>query len=54
MAKEKNNDLVLGSLGMLHIVKKRKRPCTELESVVIPCLEIAAGTLHGRKSPSQK
>ena len=46
MAKERNNDLfilfiylVLASLQMAQIVMKRKRPYTELESVVIPCLE---------------
>jgi len=28
---------------------QRKRPHTELESVVIPCLEITADILHGGK-----
>ena len=37
---QKNNDLVLASLQMAHVVMKRKRPYTELESVVLPCLEI--------------
>ena len=35
MAKERNNDLVLASFRMAHVVIKRKRPYTELESVVI-------------------
>ena len=35
MAKERNNDLVLASLQMAHVVIKRKRPYIELESVVI-------------------
>ena len=47
MAKEKNNDWVLASLQMAHVVMKRKRPYTELKSVVLPCLEIAADILHG-------
>ena len=34
MAKERNNDLVLATLQMAHVMK-RKRPYTELESVVI-------------------
>ena len=54
MAKERNNDLVLASLQMAHVVMKRKRPYTELESVVLPCLEIAADTLHGGKKAVSK
>ena len=47
--KSANKDLVLASLKMAHVVMKRKRPRTELESVVLPCLEIAADILHGGK-----
>ena len=47
MAKKKNNNLVLASLQMAHVIMKRKRPYTELESVVLQCLEIAADTLNG-------
>ena len=47
MAKEKNNDWVLASLQMAHVVMKRKRPYTELESVFLSSLEIAADTLQG-------
>ena len=54
MAKERNSDLVLASLQMAHVVMKRKRPYTELESVVLPCLEIAADTLHEGKKPVSK
>ena len=54
MAKERNNDLVLASLQMAHVVRKRKRSYTELQSVVLPCLEIAANTLHGGEKLSQK
>ena len=39
---------------MAHVVTKRKRPCTELESVVFSCLEIAADTLHGGKKAVSK
>ena len=43
------NELVLASLKMAYVVMKRKRSYTELESVVLPCLEIAADILHGEK-----
>ena len=52
--KSANKDLVLASLKMAHVVMKRKRPYTELESVVLPCLEIAAGILHGGKKAVTK
>ena len=42
-------DFVLASLKMAHVVMRRKRPYTEVESVVLPCLEIAADILHGGK-----
>ena len=45
--------MALASLHMAHVVMKRKRPYTELESVVLSCLEIAADTLRGGKKPSQ-
>ena len=50
MAKEKNNNLFLASFQMAHVVMKRKRPYTELESVVLQCLKIAADTLPEGKS----
>ena len=52
--KSANKDLVLASLKMAHVVMKRKRPYTELESVVLPCLEIAADILHGGKKAVTK
>ena len=52
--KGENKDLVLAFLKMVHIVIKRKRPYTELESVVLPCLEIAADILHGGKTAVSK
>ena len=48
------NELVLASLKMAHVVMKRKRLYTELESVVLPCLEIAADILHGGKKAVSK
>ena len=53
MAKETNNDLVLAFLQMAHVMK-RNRLYIKLESVVLPCLEIAADTLHGEEKPLQK
>ena len=52
--KNANKDLVLASLKMAHVVMKRKHPYTKLESVVLPCLEIAAGILHGGKKAVTK
>ena len=54
MSKERNCDLVLAPLQMAYVLKKRKRPYAELESVVLPCLEIAADTLHGGKKAIAK
>ena len=54
MAKERNTDLVLASLQTAHVVMKRKRPYTELESVVLPYLKIAAALCMEVKKPSQK
>ena len=39
---------------MANIVIKRKRPYIELESVVLPCHEIAANILHGGKKAVSK
>jgi len=44
-----NHDLVLASLKMARILTQRKRPYTELEFVVLPCIEITADLLHGGK-----
>ena len=54
MAKEKKNNLVVASLQMAHVVMKKKCPFTELESVVLPCLEIVADILPGGEKPSKK
>ena len=52
--KSANKDLVLASLKMAHVLIKRKRPYAELESVVLPCLEIAADIFHGGKKAVTK
>ena len=44
-----NKKLLLASLKMSHHMMKVKRPHTELERVVLPCLEIA-DLIHGRKA----
>jgi len=35
---------------LAYIIMKRKLSYTELQSVVLPCLEITAYTLHGKKA----
>ena len=54
MAKEKKNDFIVASLQMALVVMKKKSPFTELESVVLRCLEIVADILPGGEKPSQK
>ena len=44
-----NKDLVFAFPKIAQIVMKQKRPYIELESVVFPCLKIAADILHGEK-----
>ena len=39
---------------MTHVVLKSKRPYTELESVVLPCLKVAADLIHGGKKAVKK
>ena len=39
---------------MSHHMMKVKRPYTELERVVLPCLEIAADLIHGGKKAVDK
>jgi len=48
--KELNNDLVLASLKTAHILAQRKCPYTELEFVVLPCVEITADLCTKEKS----
>ena len=42
-----NHKLLLASLKMSHHMIKVKRSYTELERVVLPCLEIVADLIHG-------
>ena len=49
-----NKNMLLASLRMSHHMMKAKRPYTELERVVLPCLEIAAELIHGRKKAVDK
>ena len=49
---EKN--LLLASLKMSHHMMKVKRPYTELERVVLPCLEIAADLIYGGEKEVNK
>jgi len=44
-----DKNILLASLKMSHHMMKVKRPYTELERVVLPCLEIAADLIHGGK-----
>ena len=39
---------------MAHIVIQRKHPYTELQSVVLPCIEMTADVLHGEKNAVYK
>ena len=45
---------LLASLKMSHHMMKVKRPYTELERVVLPCLEIAADLIHGGEKELNK
>ena len=42
------------SFPMVHVLLKTKGPYTELETVVLPCLKIAADLIHGGKSSVAK
>lgn len=46
--------LTLASLKMTHIILQKKKPFTELESVVLPCLQVAADLIHGGKEAVKK
>ena len=49
-----DKSLLLASLKMLHHVMKIKRPYTELEHVVLPCLEIAEDLIRGDEKDVNK
>ena len=54
MVNTESKDLLLASFKMTHIVLKSKRPYTELESVVLPCVKVAAELIHGGKEAVKK
>ena len=49
-----DQNLLLASLKMSHHMIKVKRPYTELERVVLPCLEIAADLIHNGEKEVNK
>ena len=49
-----DKNLLLTSLMMSHHMMKVKHPYTELERVVLPCLEIAADLIHGGEKEVNK
>ena len=49
-----DKNLLLASFKMSHHMMKVKRPYTELERVVLPCLEIAADLIHGGEKKVKK
>ena len=54
MVNTESKGLLLASFKMTQIVLKSKRPYTELESVVLPCLKVAADMIHGGKEVVKK
>ena len=49
MMNKESKDVLLASFMMAPVVLKSKRPYTELEAVILPCLKIAADLIHGSK-----
>ena len=54
MINKESKDILLPSFMMAHVVLKSKRPYTELEAVILPCLKIAADLIHGGKEAVDK
>ena len=54
MMNKESKDVLLASFMMAYIVLKSKRPYTELEAVILPCLKIAADLIHGGKEAVNK
>ena len=46
--------LTLASFQMTHVLLKTKRPYTELQTVVLPCLKIAEALIHRRRNSVAK
>ena len=49
-----DKNLLLTSLKMSHHMMEAKPPYTELERVVLPCLEIGADLIHGSEKELNK
>ena len=54
MMNKESKDVLLASFMVAHVVLKSKRPYTELEAVILPCLKIAADLIHGGKEAVDK
>ena len=54
MVNTESKDFLLGSFKMTHVVLKSKRPYSELEFVVLPCLKVAADLIYGNKEAVMK
>ena len=54
MSEQDSEKLSLASFQMAHVLLKTKRPYTELETVVLPCLKIAADVIHGGENSVAK
>ena len=54
MMNKESKDVLLALFMMAHVVLKSKRPYTELEAVILPCLKIAADLIHGGKEAVDK
>ena len=46
--------LTLASFQMTHVLLKTKRPYTELQTLVLPCLKIAEALIHGGRNSVAK
>lgn len=51
---KEEKSLLMTSMEIAHILMKYKKPFTLAETVILPCLEIAAQHLHGGKKPLDK
>ena len=46
-------DILLASFMMAHVVLKSKLPYAEPESVLLPCLKVAADLIHSGKAANK-
>ena len=54
MTEKVSEKLTLASFQMTHVLLKTKRPYTELQTVVLPCLKIAEALIHGERNSVAK